>query len=187
MRHLSLSLALSVLALAACGGSSSKPSGKADVAKAIQRLHTANKAAASSTATTSGFVGDEEKTVAGKKGTAKVTTHTEADVSGDGASLKVTHTLVYSGYSTDGVNVFDGTETTTTVQSASGESASQEFTLKGKVTLTGEYETVLDHDVSIVQAVSGTTATLKITGTAAADAASFSFSSESFDVSTSVE
>ncbi|MBI5548680.1 MAG: hypothetical protein HY901_32765 [Deltaproteobacteria bacterium] len=184
-------LGLGVL-LVACGGSGNNatPSSKADVAKAVQRLYSADKAAAagvdsSSSSLESRLRSEETKTVKGQSGSARVTTVIDQEI-GSTVTQKIVYTIVYTGYSSDGLNVFDGTETMTTTQEV-GEGVEQNIQLKGTVTMTGEYSATLVHDVTLSQSVHGDKVEMKLTGTTDASGTDFSFSNESFDVDLSVE
>ena len=184
-------VALLALGLAACGGEETggPASAKADAAKAIQRLYAANKAASTGNSSSSGlgsrYSSEETTTVEGKQGKATVTTTIESNV-GTTVTNNITHEILYEDFSSDGTNVFNGSETMVLDQSVGESDVNQVIAMKGDVTMTGEYDTRLVHDVTMTQDISGDSVSMTLTGTVDTDADTFSFSGESFDVSLTV-
>lgn len=181
-RLLSVSLSALALALVACG---TPVSSKADAAKAAQQLYGAGSAANSGTSSSpllGGFDTNVSLTVTGKSGTAKVTV--QASTGGTGAD--VIEEIAYDHFSADGKNTFNGTITQTV--SAHGDATGSDTSIKmvGKVTMSGDYDSVLDVDYteSVKAGTSGVSIVLD--GKIIADGTTYLWANETLSASAGI-
>jgi len=106
---------------------------------------------------------------------------------GDTGAITMTFDITYKGFSYDGKNTFDGTETfSLKMASATSTTASIDMTLKANVKMSGDYDVQLTCDVTISMTQSATgDVSMTINGNVSADGSSYDFNHETVSVAAS--
>ena len=178
---------LAMLSVAACGGIGNKQ----DAAAAAQRVAMAGQGAQARSPLFAEGLGEAnlEFNVPGESGSAKVSMQSSAG----GSGANVTFTIAYDMFSPDGENTFDGSMTYTVKSDVdlSGGSATTEVTMKGVVTMTGEYDAELDMDVTqkiaTTAMASGGSVSVTMDGYIKADGTEYTYANESIEISVSAK
>lgn len=173
----------SIFALSACSGGIGS---KDDAAKALNRLMMASSSAstmsqASTPGLTSKLAVGSTVTVSGKSGTATVKMTAQGGATGATATLDI----AFSGFSADGKNTFEGTETYSSVTALSGGSLSVSNKMVANVKMSGEYNAQIVSDVTVALSMTEMSATggkisMVINGTITADGKTYTFDNETF-------
>lgn len=179
-----LTLALA-LVVSACGNSVGS---KEDAAKAAQATQAAGGAATASSAMASpllaGATVGTSVSVTGKSGTADVKMLVDANDNGGNVKYEIT----FNGFSSDGKNTFDGTMTyESNVSGNGGGFGSVSTSQKGKVSMSGDFDSELDMDVKTAIEFSGTSISMVIEGYVNADGTRYDYAKESFSFTASTK
>lgn len=197
-----LILGVAAVALASCGGGDEGKaiSSKEDAAKVVQRLSSTG-AAFQPSPSGSGqkffdFETSGETSVDGKSGSAKIKYTMKLSTTGTVSNVDYVLDILFSDFSSDEKNTYDGTEKLTykidAATSGSTSTAKVAMKIEADLKMTGEYagdvkaNVTMTVDASSVTATSGSV-TMVLDGTITADGTTYTYNNETITVSATAD